>query len=174
VIECRARVGFAGEARQAIRFTGEGVGQNLERDIAMEFRVVERQICQQQFTLADRAGGAQRGRTLDSISTYRPTGAGPFRLDRRAGGHRAPALCGLTGSFIPFAKTKAERTTRGDPRRSLEERYTDRAGLVRAVERAARELVESRFLLPEHADRFVAAAKASDFMQPAGIAPQNR
>jgi alpha/beta hydrolase family protein len=92
----------------------------------------------------------------------------------RAAGHREPTLCGLTGSFIPFAKTRAERTANGDPRRSLEERYTDANGLVRAVERATRELVERRFLLQEDADRFVAAAKASDAMQPAGTAPQNR
>ena len=92
----------------------------------------------------------------------------------RAAGHREPTLCGLTGSFIPFAKTKAERTASGDPRRSLEERYTDRNGLVRAVERATRELVEKRFLLQEDADRFVAAAKASDVMQPAAAAPRNR
>jgi hypothetical protein len=92
----------------------------------------------------------------------------------RAAGHRESTLCGLTGSFIPFAKTRAERTTTGDPRWSLEERYTDANGLVRAVERATRELVEQRFLLQEDADRFVAAAKASDALQPAGTAPQNR
>ena len=92
----------------------------------------------------------------------------------RAAGHREPTLCGLTGSFIPFARTKAERTASGNPRPSLEERYTDRNGLVSAVERAARELVEQRFLLQEDADRFVAAAKASDVVQPIFTAPQNR
>jgi hypothetical protein len=92
----------------------------------------------------------------------------------RAAGHREPTLCGLTGSFIPFAKTKAERTASGDPRRSLEERYTDRNGLVRAVERAAKELVKKRFLLLEDADRFVAAAKGSEVMQPAGTSAPNR
>jgi hypothetical protein len=92
----------------------------------------------------------------------------------RAAGHREPTLCGLTGSFMPFAKTRAERTASGDPRRSLEERYTDRDGLVRAVERATRELVAKRFLLQEDADRFVAAAKATDVMQPAGIAAPGR
>src|SRR5262249_34043960 len=72
------------------------------------------------------------------------------------------------------AKTRAERTANGDPRPSLEERYTDANGLVRAVERATRELVEQRFLLQEDADRFVAAAQASAAMQPAGPAPQHR
>ena len=44
-------------------------------------------------------------------------------------------LCGPSfgaspiGGFIPFAKTKAERTASGDPRLSLEERYVDHAGL---------------------------------------------
>jgi DJ-1/PfpI family/Alpha/beta hydrolase domain len=32
-------------------------------------------------------------------------------------------FCTLQGSFIPFARTKAERITTGDPRLSIEERY---------------------------------------------------
>ena len=92
----------------------------------------------------------------------------------RATGHREPSLCGLTGSFTPFAKTKAERTATGDPRPSLEERYANRDGLVRSVERATRDLVEKRFLLQEDADRFVAAAKASDVMSAAGRAAPSR
>ena len=51
----------------------------------------------------------------------------------RAAGRRAPELCALSGSVIPFPKTKAERQTTGDPRLSLEERYGDAAGLVTAV-----------------------------------------
>lgn len=92
----------------------------------------------------------------------------------RAAGHREPSLCGLTGSFLPFAKTKAERTATGDPRPSLEERYTNRDGLVRSVERATRDLVEMRFLLQEDADRFVAAARASDVMSAAGQSAPSR
>ena len=69
---------------------------------------------------------------------------------------------GLTGSYLPFAKTAAERQASGDPRRSLQERYTDRAGFVRAVEDAARALVTERFLLQEDADRFIAAARTTD------------
>jgi hypothetical protein len=84
----------------------------------------------------------------------------------RAAGHRAPDLCGLTGSFIPFARTKRERSAAGDPRLSLEERYPDRDRLVDAVSKAAAELVEARFLLPEDADRFVAAAKALELFPP--------
>jgi hypothetical protein len=78
----------------------------------------------------------------------------------RTAEHGAPNLCGLTGSFIPFARTKAERLRTGDPRPSLEERYPNDQALVRAVETAAKALVKDRFLLQEDADRFVAAARA--------------
>jgi hypothetical protein len=56
----------------------------------------------------------------------------------RAPGSRSANLCGLSGSFIPFATTKAERVASGDPRKSLEERYKSHAGYVKAVEKAAR------------------------------------
>lgn len=82
----------------------------------------------------------------------------------RASGHRGPDLCGLTGSFVPFAQTAEERKAKGDPRPSLQERYTDHAGFVRAVEEAAAKLVKERFLLKEDADRFIAAANASDVL----------
>ncbi len=54
-------------------------------------------------------------------------------------------LSGLLGSFIPFAKTKAQRRKTRDPRLSLEERYQNRADYVQRVSRAARILVEQRF-----------------------------
>jgi hypothetical protein len=83
----------------------------------------------------------------------------------RAPGHRPPNLCGLTGTYVPFARTLAERLASGDPRRSLEERYGDHGGFVNAVRKAAQELVRERFLLQEDADAFVAAADASDVLK---------
>jgi hypothetical protein len=80
----------------------------------------------------------------------------------RAPGHRETDLCALSGSFIPLAKTRAERQAAGDPRPSLQERYGDRAGFVKAVETAARKLVEQRFLLVEDAERYIEAARRSD------------
>lgn len=58
----------------------------------------------------------------------------------------------------------------GDPRLSLQERYGDHHRFVRAVRRAGRELVQERFLLPEDADAFVEAARASDVR--VGVAPK--
>ena len=68
-------------------------------------------------------------------------------------------LFGLNGSFIPFARTKAEREARGDPRPSIEERYASHDAYVQAVQSAAEELVRARLLLQEDADRYVSAAK---------------
>jgi hypothetical protein len=83
----------------------------------------------------------------------------------RTAAERALDLCGLSGSYVPFARTAAERAAAGDPRRSLEERYGSHAGFVEAVTRAARTLVDARFLHPEDADRYVAAASASNVLR---------
>ena len=83
----------------------------------------------------------------------------------RADGRREPNLCGLTGSFLPFAETRAEREASGDPRLSLEERYGDHRGYVDAVRRATDELVRERFLLPEDAERYVESAETSDVLR---------
>lgn len=74
----------------------------------------------------------------------------------------AGALCDRDGSYLAFARTKAERDAKGDPRRSLEERYGTHANYVMAVEAAAQELVRARLLLAEDAEKYVAAAKARD------------
>jgi hypothetical protein len=44
---------------------------------------------------------------------------------------RGPNLCALDGSFIPFAVSKEQRTTAGDPRKSLQERYGSHDGRQR-------------------------------------------
>jgi hypothetical protein len=71
-------------------------------------------------------------------------------------------LADRDGSFIAFARTKAERETAGDPRPSLEERYSGRAGYVDRLHQAAAALVADRLLLQDDADRLVAAAEACD------------
>ena len=72
--------------------------------------------------------------------------------------------CGLSGGYIPFANTKAERMASGDPRLSLEERYKDHAGYVAAVKAAAKKAVAERFLLEEDANRLIAQAEASNVL----------
>jgi len=63
---------------------------------------------------------------------------------------------------LPFAKTKAERLAKGDPRPSLEERYGSHAAYVQRVSEVVRELLQARLLLPEDAPRFGDAAARQD------------
>ena len=78
----------------------------------------------------------------------------------RAAGRREGSLCGLSGSFVPFATTEAERQKSGDPRPSVEQRYRTGDAFVGAVTEASRKLVSARFLLQEDADRYIQAAKS--------------
>lgn len=70
--------------------------------------------------------------------------------------------CGLQGQMIPFAATRAERTAKGDPRPSIEERYLDPGAYVAAVKQAAADLARQRLLLDEDVQEIVrkAAEKA--------------
>jgi hypothetical protein len=70
-------------------------------------------------------------------------------------------LAGLLGSYIPFARTRAERRKTGDPRLSIQERYKDRNDYVQQISRAARLLVDQRYLLAEDAERMIAEAAKS-------------
>ena len=71
-------------------------------------------------------------------------------------------LASLTGSFVPFARTRAEREANGDPRPSIEERYESQDAYVTRITDSALELVSAGFLLEEDAVRYVEAAKARD------------
>ena len=62
------------------------------------------------------------------------------------------------GSFLPFARTEAERRASGDPRPSLEARYVSRAAYEEKVRAAAADVVRRGFLLPQDVDALVSEA----------------
>ena len=72
--------------------------------------------------------------------------------------------CEANGQNIPFKTAKAERKAAGDPRKSLQERYKDHAGYVKAVRKAAEKLQKQRFLLPADVQSYVEEAQASDVL----------
>jgi hypothetical protein len=72
-------------------------------------------------------------------------------------------LADRDGSFIAFARSRAERDAADDPRPSLEERYGSRDAYVAKVRAAAAALVGDRLLLPDDAARFVQAAETVEF-----------
>lgn len=79
-----------------------------------------------------------------------------WNLRRREFGAEA-MLANLLGSYIPFAKTKAERMANGDPRPSLEERYETSASYQKQFGENCTRLIKGRYLLEEDAQRLIAA-----------------
>jgi hypothetical protein len=69
-------------------------------------------------------------------------------------------LVALTGSFIPFTRTKAERELANDPRPSIEERYRSKDVYLDLIRKAAANLVEKNYLLEEDIPRIVQQAGA--------------
>jgi hypothetical protein len=78
-----------------------------------------------------------------------------WNLRRRDAGAEA-MLASLAGSYIPFAKTRAERQAAGDPRESIAERYGTFTEYRRRFSAACDELIQGRYLLREDADRLLA------------------
>jgi len=94
-----------------------------------------------------------------------PTGTTTGWALRRAGFGEADG-CESAGQYVPFETTRAERTAAGDPRLSLEERYTNHGGYVKAVTDAAKALEQRRLLLPEDVQRYIDEAQASNVLKP--------
>jgi hypothetical protein len=64
-------------------------------------------------------------------------------------------LASLLGSYIPFARTKAERDKTGDPRPSIEELYGSFENYQKRYAKACERLVQGRYLLAEDAKRLI-------------------
>jgi hypothetical protein len=107
----------------------------------------------------DADGNEIAGVRLPDISVPMATATG--WAVRAPGADAAGELCGLDGSLLPFAKTKAERAATGDARLSLQERYADKSDYVAKVRAAAARLEADGFLLHEDAERIGAKAAAA-------------
>jgi hypothetical protein len=104
----------------------------------------------------DKDGNITSGLRLPEQSV--PLGTyGGWALRSEAAGE-SDTLLSMAGSYIPFAKTKAEREKSGDPRPSIEERYPSRDAYLKAVEDAAKKLAADRYLLQEDVQPVVKAA----------------
>jgi len=101
------------------------------------------------FPPVDADGNPQGGITLPELAVPIATFSG---RNVRAENFSPGELCGLSGSYIPFAATKAERLSNGDPRLSLEERYKSAQDYADKRKHAVDALVQQRFVLPEDAE----------------------
>ncbi|MBV9815130.1 MAG: hypothetical protein JO229_05200 [Alphaproteobacteria bacterium] len=89
----------------------------------------------------------------------------------RAAGFSQGDACDLTGAYIPFAVTTAQRIASSDPRPSLQERYGSTAGYVAAVTAAVNSLVGQRLMLASDAAGAIANAKAWFLQASGGMLP---
>ena len=80
-----------------------------------------------------------------------------------------PCGGGLTGGYIPFARTTAERLAAEDSRPSLEERYGTTDGYLCTVRAAAAGQVRDRLLLANDAERLIGQATRSDPLAGVGL-----
>jgi hypothetical protein len=120
-------------------FKTKGIIANEPPRIGKPFPVMAPQVDQDGIDL----GGIRLPEVAAPLATY--TGWNP--RDPQIG---APdQLVDFAGSYIPFAKTKAERERTGDPRLSIEERYTGRDHYVSVVKKAGSILVKNGYLLAE-------------------------
>jgi hypothetical protein len=103
---------------------------------------------------------------LRSVTLRAPLGTYTGWNVRRAGFSQGDA-CDLTGAYVPFALTKAQRIAASDPRPSLQERYGDLEGYAAAASAAANDLVHQGLLLAS--DRKAAIASAISQAQQAGL-----
>ena len=110
----------------------------------------------------DADGNVRAGIRLPDIAVPLATQAGWNYRDASIG---APdRLAGEIGSYIPFARTKADRDRAGDPRLSIEERYRNRDEYVGKFAAAALDLVDRGYLLADDvADLLKHAAEHYDW-----------
>src|SRR5437667_2663697 len=87
-------------------------------------------------------GGVRSLELLVPLATYTP-------WSLRRGAVNPGELGDFYGTFIPFARDRAERERSRDPRASVIERYGDRTQYVELVKRQAETLARSGFLLGE-------------------------
>ncbi len=127
------------------------IGRTLPEILPDAYRVLVPKV--------DADGNEVGGIRLPDVAV--PTGTATGWAVRTAEAGGAGELCYLDGSFVSFAKTKADRDAKGDPRPSLEERYRDRADYAAKMRQAALALERGGYLLPEDVQRIVDRAAAS-------------
>ena len=104
----------------------------------------------------DADGNERAGIRLPDVSVPLATYTGWNFRSAEVGGTKE--LVALAGSAIPFPATKAKRAASGDPRASVEERYSSKDDYLRRVREAGAKLVKERYLLADDIDPIVARA----------------
>lgn len=125
----------------------EGPGQMINGKFsAMPFLVPQ----------VDADGNELAGIRVPEVSVPLATTTGwNFRAERLG---NPTTVYALAGSYVPLARTRAERETRRDPRPSIEERYSGRDDYLQRIRAAAAALVKERFILEEDVEDVIQRA----------------
>jgi hypothetical protein len=105
-------------------------------------------------SLGNETGGVRSVELEAPLASYLP-----WNLRKGQPGDTAE-LSRIVGTYLPLARTEAERRAASDPRPSLAALYADRTVYLARARRAAEALVARRMLLAEDVERAVANAEA--------------
>jgi hypothetical protein len=104
----------------------------------------------------DRDGNPVGGLRLPEITVPLATYTGWNFRNSSIGG--TEQVVPLNGAYVPFAATKTEREQAGDPRLSIQERYSSREQYLKLVEEAAAPLVKEGYLLADDVSKITKRA----------------
>ena len=136
------------------RFISDGLIANEPPKIGGAFPILVPQV--------DADGDGIAGIRMPDLAVPLATYTGWNLFNARSG--PTHELSSMQGSYIPLARTAAERKRAGDPRPSIEERYRDKDAYVGLVSKAALDLIDHGYLLAEDLPAILrAAARHWDF-----------
>lgn len=118
-------------------FITKGIVVNEPPQIASAFPILVPQV--------DADGNELAGIRMPELSVPVATYAGWNLFNEQSG--PPTVVSSMQGSFIPLARTKADRDRSGDPRRSVEERYRGRDHYLAEITKAANDLAAKGYVL---------------------------
>jgi hypothetical protein len=121
------------------RFRSEGIVTQEPPRVGSAFPILVPQV--------DADGNGLAGIGMPELSVPLATYTGWNLFNAKSG--PTDALSSTQGSYIPLARSAAERSRGTDPRPAIDERYRDKDQYIGLVTRAALDLIDQRFLLAE-------------------------
>lgn len=136
-VQTSTRVHNAYRVDYGPRFVTEGVVTQEPPAVGSKFPIL--------VPAVNRDGNEVAGVRLPDLSVPLATYTGWNLFNAKSG--PTHEISSMVGSYIPFARTQAEREATGDPRPSIEERYSGRAEYLGRVAEAGLSLIEAGLVL---------------------------
>ena len=141
------RVHKAYRADYGPRFISDGIVEREPPEIGSAFPILVPSV--------DSDGNEVAGVRMPELEVPLATYTGWNLFNSRSG--PTDEISSMVGSYIPFARTRAEREGGKDPRASVEERYGSRAEYMGRLAEAGMKLISDGLLLEQDLGRVIAA-----------------